>query len=502
MRSASWSEFPIKGVVGVLAEKEAADLDRLEKAGPLRPDAIEIRADLFEDPGRAVQLFDILPEEIPIVFTVRLPAAGGHFAGDEADRIRLYHEALRRGASLVDAEWETEAARVLAAERAPLVVSYHDFHGMTEEAHLDHLTHEMETLAPMALKIVPTALEPVDGIRMLQWVGRARRDGPRRIGFAMGEAGMPSRILSQAWGSPFTYAAIGDAVAPGQLSVREMKGLYRSSRLTRSTRVLGVVGSRAAQAPVARLFNPGLLARGLDAVCVPLCLKSFSEVLPVIETLGIDGLSVLSPFQEDALKAADQADERARSTGAANTLVFERKGGAQPRVFAHNTDPDGILGPLSRRGIAVGGLSVGILGTGESARSAAMALRTAGATVTLYTASIAEAKPVAEALGLEARSLDSLTKGHHRLLLNAADPGAQTGDTPPVGPQVFEAGTVAFDTFCGPLETPFLAAALSQGAPVIRGFEMVVCRALPQFKLLTGKDADHGELEGYLKANL
>ena len=71
MRSASWSEFPIKGVVGVLAEKEAADLDRLEKAGPLRPDAIEIRADLFEDPARAVQLFDIVPEEIPIVFTDR-----------------------------------------------------------------------------------------------------------------------------------------------------------------------------------------------------------------------------------------------------------------------------------------------------------------------------------------------------------------------------------------------------------------------------------------------
>jgi 3-dehydroquinate dehydratase-1 len=45
--------------------------------------------------------------------------------------------------------------------------------------------------------------------------------------FAMGEAGVISRILCTIIGNaPFTYAALGKAVAPGQLTLDEMKYLY------------------------------------------------------------------------------------------------------------------------------------------------------------------------------------------------------------------------------------------------------------------------------------
>jgi 3-dehydroquinate dehydratase-1 len=47
------------------------------------------------------------------------------------------------------------------------------------------------------------------------------------ISFAMGELGILSRILCTIYGNaPFTYAALEDAVAPGQLTVQQMRKLY------------------------------------------------------------------------------------------------------------------------------------------------------------------------------------------------------------------------------------------------------------------------------------
>jgi 3-dehydroquinate dehydratase I len=47
------------------------------------------------------------------------------------------------------------------------------------------------------------------------------------IFFAMGEAGVLSRILCTLIGNaPFTYASLDKALAPGQLTVQQMKKLY------------------------------------------------------------------------------------------------------------------------------------------------------------------------------------------------------------------------------------------------------------------------------------
>ncbi|HEX2615321.1 MAG TPA: type I 3-dehydroquinate dehydratase, partial [Nitrososphaera sp.] len=45
--------------------------------------------------------------------------------------------------------------------------------------------------------------------------------------FAMGEAGVVSRVLCTIVGNaPFTYASIENAVAPGQLTIKQMRMLY------------------------------------------------------------------------------------------------------------------------------------------------------------------------------------------------------------------------------------------------------------------------------------
>jgi 3-dehydroquinate dehydratase/shikimate dehydrogenase len=492
-------EMPITGVVGVLgggATAVHAVLDSLARPSEERPDAIEVRADLFDTPEAALHALQQLPTDLAAIFTVRLPAQGGKFSGDESLRIRLYREAIERGASLVDAEGGSDAARALARDRVPLIASHHDFGGMPGPAEIDRITRALSDLRPRAVKLVPTAGALADGVRMLDWVAAARPGDPARIGFAMGEMGLPGRVLSLAWGSPFTYAALSGAIAPGQPSVADMKTLYRAGRLGAATRILGVAGNPIAHSLSPNIHNPALAARAIDAVYLPFRLERLADVLPALDPLRIDGLSVTIPFKEEALGLADDPDTRARAAGAANTLVVRRHAGART-IHAHNTDFDGVLGPLRRRGIDSAGLAVAIIGNGGAARGAARALIDAGAAVTLFFRNPARGDPVAASLGAAGLPIDRLERGRHRLIVNATPLGLHAGDPSPVPESAFDGRTIAFDMIYDPPDTPFIQAARAAGAAVIAGGEMLVAQAIEQFRLFTGQSVAWEELERY-----
>ncbi|HZN60209.1 MAG TPA: type I 3-dehydroquinate dehydratase [Planctomycetota bacterium] len=501
--------FPVRGVVGVLAGSEAAVSAALRSFdGPAaqRPDAVEVRADLFDPPASAISALGRVPRGVPCIFTVRAAAHGGRFDGAEDDRLKLYREALSRGASLVDAEWDSAAARALARDGAPLVASHHDFTGMPDAREMERITKEMGALSSRAIKLVGTARRAADGARMLEWLAARPPNGPERIGFAMGELGYFSRVLSMAWGAPFTYAAWGAAVAPGQGSVADMRGLYRASRLGRSTRVLGVVGNPIAHSLSPWLHNPALARRGIDAVYLPFLLESFPELDELIGPLGITGLSVTIPFKEAALARADRADERSQTAGAANTLLFERHESPSPpsgdagrpapvRVAAYNTDFDGVLEPLCSRGIELRGLVAAIIGNGGAARGAARALKEAGARAILYARNPERGAAVAKNLGVESRPLAELRRGGQGLILNATPLGLHESDPSPAPREAFEARTVAFDMVYGSERTAFLEAARAAGSILIPGREMLIRQALAQFRLFTGLEAELSEFE-------
>ncbi|MGQ9591538.1 MAG: type I 3-dehydroquinate dehydratase, partial [Planctomycetota bacterium] len=201
------SEVPITGVVGVLggtAREVAAQIERLSDPLGARPHGVEIRADLFDGAGDALAALAKLPRDIGTIFTVRLRDAGGRYAGSEAERVRIYREALERGARLADAEAGTEAARELARLGAPLVVSHHDCEGTPDDPSLEGLAAKLEALRPRVAKLVPTAIRTEDALRILRWVRARGPGGPARVGFAMGPAGVASRVLALAWGSAWT----------------------------------------------------------------------------------------------------------------------------------------------------------------------------------------------------------------------------------------------------------------------------------------------------------
>jgi len=488
-------ELPVKGTVGVLGGS-ALDVEKIlgaPRSGAATPDAVEVRADLFETPAEALRALDRVRGSFPAIFTVRLPGHGGKYEGSETARLSLYRKALGRGAALVDAEWDSECAFTLAREGAPLIASHHDFQATPDAGELERLSASMVALGPRLLKLVTTARSAADGLRILEWTGAS--SDPPRVGFAMGEMGLPSRVLSMSRGAPFTYAALGAAVAPGQPSVRDLKTLYRAGKLGRKTVVLGVAGNPVSHSLSPHIHNPALEARGIDAVYLPFLLDRLEDVVPCLDPLRMGGLSVTIPFKEDALRLADAADPQARSAGAANTLVIERAAGGRRTTTAYNTDFEGVLGPLRRRGVAIEGLTVAILGNGGAARGAARALAGAGASVKLYARSLERARPVAARLQVSCAPLDALEAGSHRLIINATPLGLHAGDPSPVPATVFDARTIAFDMVYDPPDTPFLEGAKAAGAATIPGREMLIAQALVQFRLFTGAEATAEEME-------
>lgn len=491
--------FPVRGVVGIVGGPEDEVRRQVACLEGTGPGGVEVRADLFPARADALSVIGRLRDRLPVLFTVRREAEGGAYRGAESDRIEMYEEALRRGAVLVDAELGSDAARVLARRGAPLLLSHHDFDAMIGDAELAKLTKEGESLSPLGIKIVPVATRPVDGLRMLEWVagedGAARR--PRRVGFAMGERGVFSRILAPAWGAPITYGSLtAERIAPGQLAARELIEVYRAPTLTRRARIYGVIGSPVHHSLSPHMHNAALAARGIDAVYLPLELERFSDLADIAGALGIAGVSVTIPFKQDAYAHAAVTDAVSEHSGATNTLVWERTAGGDTRVRGWNTDGDGVLEPLARRRIQLPGLSVGILGNGGAARGAAGALLAAGSRVTLYYRNKEKGEPVARALGCGARAIEAVRPGDHALLVNATPLGLRPGDPSPVSSAVFGPETAAFDMIYDPPETPFLREAAQAGVRIlIPGREMLICQGLVQFRLFTGQEATYEEFE-------
>ena len=121
----------------------------------------------------------------------------------------------------------------------------------------------------MLLKIAAHADTIGDSLRLLKMV----RSSPNLVAVPMGEVGLPARILALREGSALAYAPIGEATAPGQVSLHALKHLYRAHEVTRRTQVYGVIGDPVGHSLSPLLHNTGFVERKVDAVYLPFLVK-------------------------------------------------------------------------------------------------------------------------------------------------------------------------------------------------------------------------------------
>ncbi len=171
-----------------------------------------------------------------------------------------------------------------------ILLSLHDFQRTPTQLTSFHSAAHPEA---DALKIAAQAHTIGDSLRLLRLVRRS----PNLVAVPMGEVGLPARILALREGSALAYAPIGEATAPGQVSLHDLKHLYRAHQLTHRTRVYGVIGDPVGHSLSPLLHNTGFVARKIDAVYLPFLVKDLRDFLKAVPEFGIRGFSVTIPHK-------------------------------------------------------------------------------------------------------------------------------------------------------------------------------------------------------------
>jgi 3-dehydroquinate dehydratase/shikimate dehydrogenase len=449
---------------------------------------LEIRLDHLRQPARGVQWikqFCGAHADARVLATCRHEAHHGHFRGTVEQQIKLLGDAADAGAFAVDLEIESaERARPALAslrQRAALIVSYHNFDNTPS---LEAVMRRLMQIEADGCKIATLARKPSDSLRLIEFL-KAPRKTPL-VAFAMSEQGFGTRVLSPGYGGLFTYAcpASSAGTAPGQAPARLMKTLYHIDKLSRQSKVYGVIGDPVAQSKSPHIHNRAFQSRRIDSVYLPFLVAQaqLGDWMCVAKKLPVWGFSVTIPNKQKIMRYLDHIDPLAKRIGAVNT-VWKRAG----RWRGANTDVAGVVKPLSEH-MRLGHVPVLLAGYGGAARAAAIALREAGADVTITGRDPRRAALLAKTIAGKSISLAAATKAHFAVLVHATPVGMYPDCGGCLFPDVVPADLV-FDMVYNPRETELIKRASAQGRQVIQGSEMFLEQAAAQFEIWTGETA-------------
>jgi 3-dehydroquinate dehydratase-1 len=183
-------------------------------------DIIEVRLDLIEgDPLEAIRSIRS-NTSLPLIATNRWRAEGGNFRGGEAERIDLLLKASEF-ADFVDIELNAELrSELISRSNKPAIVSYHNFSGMPHPKELRSILQEISRTEAAIAKIAVTPASLKDNLTLLELL--LESDMPLCV-IAMGELGRHLRAVAPIYGSALTYSYVSEAVAPGQMSLADLK---------------------------------------------------------------------------------------------------------------------------------------------------------------------------------------------------------------------------------------------------------------------------------------
>jgi 3-dehydroquinate dehydratase/shikimate dehydrogenase len=327
------SEGPVETTVGAAASRRnrllavalgvatpdaaLAELPRVARDA----DIVELRLDYVSQPYDITELLEASP--VPVIVTNRPAREGGRSIADEPERLAVLRRAAELGAAYVDVEWDAatrDRVAELQAAGARVIVSRHSFTEMP--ASLGDWVKPAIDVGADVVKVVGMARDPCDALQVYRVLDQADRP---TIAIAMGEAGLASRILALRWDSCFLTFCAPESVggtAPGQISIGDMRALYQGDRLRPTTRIIGILSDRIERDLAARL-NRAIVARGLDAVAVPVPVAAdpdrvvigYREV-PVSRWLVCD-----AEFQREVARAMDRLAPMVAHVGRVDLVV-------------------------------------------------------------------------------------------------------------------------------------------------------------------------------------
>ncbi|MBI4676653.1 MAG: shikimate dehydrogenase [Elusimicrobia bacterium] len=249
------------------------------------------------------------------------------------------------------------------------------------------------------------------------------------------------------------------------------------------TAVIGFPVAHSLSPAIFRLFARDL-GRPVRYRAIPVPPESLAEALRRARTRPWLGWNVTMPHKTAAARLLDRLHPSAQAAGAVNVVHFQ--GG---RAMGYNTDADGFLAPLVRRGIGLAGRTAVVFGAGGAAAAVCEALkRSAAARLVVADRTPSKAAALARRFGAEAASLEpaavAVALAGADILVNATSAG-EAALLPP-GLRL-KAGAWACDLAYRPSRTRFMTDARAAGAEVLGGIEMLAAQAALTWSIWFGE---------------
>ncbi|HEX6187875.1 MAG TPA: shikimate dehydrogenase [Pyrinomonadaceae bacterium] len=468
-------------------------------------DVVELRIDCVEaaEVDAALKELASLHETTsrPFILTFRPAEQGGARPIAAAHRVEFWLRKSQLGVlnsfpDFADVELELletdEIRNQLSSKR--LICSHHDFAGVPGD--LEDIYRRMAATNASIFKIAVQADDATDCIPILKLLERAQREGRELIAIAMGQAGLITRILGPSRGSFLTYGSLDETsgTAPGQVTARELREVYRIDGIDRETQIMGVVGRPVAHSISPYIHNAAFAEGNLNAVFIPIevhdvdafmrrmARKSSREI-----EWNLRGLAVTAPHKSAVMKHLDWIEPAAKEIGAVNTIVLQ-----DGELHGYNTDAAGFVGPLKSRIESFEGVRCAVIGAGGAARAVAWALRQEQASVSLFARDPDKAKAIKDQFDVECHPVAGATFNKFDLVINATPLGTRgelETETPATVEQL-RGVRLAYDLVYNPLATQFMREARQAGCETVSGLEMLIGQALEQFRLWAGKEPD------------
>jgi len=220
-------------IVAAIADDPLRNAVRAARAGA---DMIEIRIDLLDYPADSLHiLFEELNKSvrIPILATNRIRSEGGEFKGSEEERIEILLSVLAM-ADAVDIELRTRSEyRDLVVHRAKksgkrVIISYHDFSKTPDITVMQNIISDCFDAGADIAKLAATPHSYEDALSLLKLTLNCARApaAPAQVCIiGMGGYGVHTRVIAPIYGSALAYTSVGAATAPGQIGIRELRGM-------------------------------------------------------------------------------------------------------------------------------------------------------------------------------------------------------------------------------------------------------------------------------------
>ena len=475
---------------GDTAEDMVATAESMARDNPF----LEFRLDYLKQPLAAlpkIHRFLETHQYVTAIGTCRRADNGGKFKGSLASQLEVLTKAHAAGCQLVDLELQSASkakpeAIARLRSRAALILSFHDFRATRN---LDETLGKMLKIPADFYKVVSTATTLSDNVAMMKFL-QAQSGQHALIGLCMGEQGIISRVLSVRAGSAFTFAAVSADLktAPGQVSARDLRSIYRIDQVDAATRIYGVAGDPIEHSLSPVIMNTALRRENVNGVYLPLHAKTLKELIHCVREIPLHGLSITMPYKQAMLPYLDNTDAHTAKIGACNTVVRGQDG----KLYGFNTDAAGVVRPLEQR-LSIENAKVLVLGAGGAARAAVFGLKERGAEVWILNRTSAKAQKLARQAKARSIKRADLRKIAFDVIINATPVGmGNTRDCPLKDDEI--QANVVFDMVYDPVETHLLQVARAKGIAVIPGVEMFVQQAARQFEIWTGKPAPAGDM--------